>query len=29
YEMKPTAQMDLKAMPEELRNDAENRGVIA
>ena len=29
YEMKPTAQMDLKAMPEEIRNDAENRGVIA
>lgn len=29
YEMKPTEQMDLKAMPEELRNDAENRGVIA
>ena len=29
YEMKPTAEMNLASMPEELRNDAENRGVIA
>ena len=25
YEMKPTAEMNLASMPEELRNDAENR----
>lgn len=29
YEMKSTAEMNLASMPEELRNDAENRGVIA